>query len=161
MIVSVALNPALDRVCICDDYSINGVNRVKLLNVTAGGKALNVSRVVKSLGRDICVIGVIGGPTGQQIDKLLTDEGINRDFVVANKESRICTTIIDNLRSTITQCNELGPHIDEADYCFFWISIINIYIKQALLYYQAAYTLTCLPAHMLTWYHRQEIYLRG
>lgn len=125
MILSVALNPAIDKVCLCDGFSVNGVNKIKQINISAGGKALNVARAIKGLGHGVLVIGVIGGFTGKEIRRLLCQQDIDNDFLEISEESRTCTTIIDNQNKSLTQCNEIGPDIDNKDYRRFF----SMYLK--------------------------------
>jgi tagatose 6-phosphate kinase len=120
MIITVALNPAIDKVCLCEDFSLNSVNRLKEISATPGGKALNVARVINSLGHRVMIVGLIGGYTGQRIKNILQKENIASDFFEIDDESRICTTILDRKNNTYTQANEMGPFINQKDYDYFF-----------------------------------------
>lgn len=110
MIYTVTLNPALDYVMTLDDFEENTVNRSYQEHVTPGGKGINVSRSLKSLGVDTIALGFSGGIIGDYIEKALTNEGIKCDFVKINYENRV------NIKleySKETEINASGPFISK------------------------------------------------
>ena len=50
--------------------------RVATCNMTAGGKGLNVSRVIKMCGEDVLATGFVGGHTGALVEDLLQKDEI-------------------------------------------------------------------------------------
>ena len=67
MIYTITLNPALDKTVSIPDFSIDTVNRIQTLRTDAGGKGINVSKVIHSLGAVSTAAGILGGSTGQTI----------------------------------------------------------------------------------------------
>ena len=67
MIYTVTLNPSLDYVMEYDSFDIGGLNRAKGVQITAGGKGINVSKVLTGLGVDNLILGFVGGFTGDEI----------------------------------------------------------------------------------------------
>ena len=65
MILTVTLNPSIDVSYPLDHLKIDTVNRVKTVRKTAGGKGLNVSRVIHLLDHGITATGFIGGYFGK------------------------------------------------------------------------------------------------
>ena len=63
MILTVTMNPAIDTAYQLDKLIIDDVNRV-VPKKTAGGKGLNVSRVLCQLGDDVVATGLLGGHMG-------------------------------------------------------------------------------------------------
>ncbi|MDZ7671568.1 MAG: PfkB family carbohydrate kinase [Halanaerobiales bacterium] len=88
MILTITLNPALDKVYFIDDFKNNNVFRTKEITKTAGGKGLNVARVVKALGEDIVATGLLGGLSGTFIDNKLKKHKIKNEFVKISRRDK-------------------------------------------------------------------------
>lgn len=65
MILTVTLNPSIDVSYPLEHLAIDTINRTTDVRKTAGGKGLNVSRVIHQLNHDITATGFIGGYFGQ------------------------------------------------------------------------------------------------
>ncbi len=112
MILTVTLNPALDRVVNVADFRPGKVNLIgKERARIAGGKGINVSRVVKALGERTLVTGWLGGSQGKIIKRNLDKENIDTDFVLIKEESRLNLTILDPVSDKKTHLVEEGPRI--------------------------------------------------
>ncbi|EGK07066.1 1-phosphofructokinase [Kroppenstedtia eburnea] len=112
MILTVTLNVSLDKYYRVPDFSPGDVNRVEKMIPTAGGKGLNVARVACALGAPVKATGIIGGLTGDLICNLLSDEGIEFEFLKAPIESRTCINIIES-EGRSTELLESGDAIGE------------------------------------------------
>lgn len=108
MIYTVTLNPSLDYVMALDEFEENTVNRSVKEHITPGGKGINVSRSLKSLGIDTVALGFTGGAIGAYLERYLIDEGINLDFVPISSENRINVKLEYNYE---TEINATGPFI--------------------------------------------------
>ena len=93
MILTVTMNPAIDTAYQLDKLIIDDVNRV-VPKKTAGGKGLNVSRVLCQLGDDVVATGLLGGHMGAYMGSLMDADGINHDFTPIAGETRICLNIL-------------------------------------------------------------------
>ncbi len=112
MILTVTLNPVLDRVVEIPDFRVGKVNRVEKERIrVAGGKGINVSRVAKILGEPTLATGWLGGRTAGFIKERLKKEGIASDFVSIKGESRLNLTILDPVIPSQTHLVEKGPRI--------------------------------------------------
>ncbi|MDI6601341.1 MAG: 1-phosphofructokinase [Thermoanaerobacteraceae bacterium] len=109
MILTVTLNTSIDKAYIIDSFEVGKVQRVEEVFATAGGKGLNVARVVKSLGEDVIATGFVGGYSGEFIKSELDKEGIKHDFVEVDGETRTCINIINKTTGVQTELLEPGP----------------------------------------------------
>jgi len=111
MIVSVTLNPSLDRTMAVPRLAPGSVHRGQVLRQDQGGKGINVSRALQALGIDSKVIGFFGGRTGQALEKGLHDAGFEVDCVKVDGDTRQNVTLLDRSRSQYTKINEPGPTV--------------------------------------------------
>ena len=89
MIYTVTLNPSIDYIVRLDKVNVGSVNRMESDDKFAGGKGINVSRVLKRLGIDNTATGFIGGFTGKFITDTLENEAIATQFVQVSEDTRI------------------------------------------------------------------------
>jgi len=115
MIITVTLNPAVDKTVQINGFHINGVNRVSSLRLDAGGKGINVSKMVARLGGKSKALGFLAGRTGLFIKSNLDENGIENDFIPVVGETRTNLKIVDALKYTNTDINEIGPEITMED----------------------------------------------
>ena len=64
MIITVTLNPAIDKTLEVDNCTIGSINRVSSIKIDAGGKGINVSKVIKSLKWESIALGALACSTG-------------------------------------------------------------------------------------------------
>ncbi len=115
MIYTVTLNPALDKTLQVPQFTVDGVNRVKALQLDPGGKGINVSKVLHALGQPSLALGFLGGETGSGIARRLTAMGIQHAFVPIAGETRTNLKIVDPQNGTYTDINEPGPTVTEGE----------------------------------------------
>lgn len=89
MIYTVTLNPSIDYIVRLDKVNLGSVNRMDSDDKFAGGKGINVSRILKRLGIENTATGFIGGFTGKFITDNLISEGIASNFVEVDQDTRI------------------------------------------------------------------------
>jgi 1-phosphofructokinase family hexose kinase len=115
MLLTVTLNPALDRTMVVPNFQAGLRNRATDTVILPGGRGVNVARAAKSLGRPVIATGFIAGRKGDQIVSDLNDEGILCDFVRVAGESRISTAVVDPATNLVTEINEQGPDLQPLD----------------------------------------------
>ncbi|GAA0926746.1 1-phosphofructokinase family hexose kinase [Nonomuraea longicatena] len=109
MIVTVTLNAALDVTYDTPDVDWAGVNRVRHVHRRAGGKGVNVARVLAALGQDVVATGLAGGLTGRAIRDDLDAAGLAHGFTDVAAESRTTLAVSDGDRTALF--NEPGPPV--------------------------------------------------
>jgi 1-phosphofructokinase family hexose kinase len=110
-VLTVTLNAAVDKTYRVEGFCLDRVFRVEAGRVVAGGKGINVARVLHTLGVPVVATGFLGGHNGAFILDSLQHEGIPGDFVWTQGESRVCLAVIDPVGGTQTELNEVGPTI--------------------------------------------------
>ena len=115
MIITVTLNPAMDRTLAVPNFRLGRRHRAVEQTSMAGGKGVNVARSLKTLGQPVIATGIAGGPTGTRIIEQLTEDAILNDFVRIRSDSRTSTAVIDPTSGEQTEINERGPAIAEAE----------------------------------------------
>ena len=85
------------------------------VTVTAGGKGLNVARVVRLLGARALVVGFVGGHGGRAVEGLIKDEGLTFVPVAIGGEARVMT-IVTEADGRVTVLNEPGPTITDREW---------------------------------------------
>lgn len=110
MIYTLTLNPSIDYIIHADDIKLGAVNRSHDEVKFAGGKGINVSRILSELEIENVALGYIGGFTGQFIDNTLTDLNVKTDFIKVKEDTRINVKIKSNEESEI---NGEGPTITD------------------------------------------------
>ena len=108
MIYTVTLNPSIDFIVRLDSLALGSVNRMTSDDKFAGGKGINVSRILKRLDIENTATGFIGGFTGRFVKDGLVDEGIVTKFVEVSEDTRINVKV---KAGEETEINGAGPHI--------------------------------------------------
>ncbi len=85
MILSVTMNPSVDISYSTHELKLDVVNRVETVHKTAGGKGLNVARVIAQMEEAVLATGVIGGTIGEYIVQELNKSNIPNDFLKIKK----------------------------------------------------------------------------
>lgn len=108
MILTVTMNPSIDTAYQLDHLIIDDVNRV-VPKKTAGGKGLNVSRVLVQLGDDVMATGLLGGHAGAYLGNLMDEDHIPHRFTPIAGESRTCVALLHD--GNQTELLESGPAV--------------------------------------------------
>jgi len=111
MILTITLNPAIDRTIEVPSFTIDRVNRCERVQRDIGGKGLNVTKTIHALGGNSKALLVLGGENGDfianQSKKLALDVAIFK--IDGNTRENI--KIVDSVYHTYTDVNEKGPSI--------------------------------------------------
>lgn len=115
MITTVTLNPAIDRTLYLDQLRPGEVNRILSVNETIGGKGINVSKTLHSLGISTRATGLVGSRNYDRVDELFRESGICIDFVRVDATTRTNTKVVDLLNRSTTDLNEAGMKVEDTD----------------------------------------------
>ncbi len=115
MILTVTPNTALDVTYTVDGLAPDGVHRVREVRSRAGGKGINVARVLHALGADVVAIATVGGPTGAAVTAELGAAGVAADWVPIAGETRRTTTVLGD-DGSVTLLNEPGPALSDGEW---------------------------------------------
>ena len=115
MIYTVTLNPAIDKTVEIDGFTLNAVNRIRALRTDPGGKGINVSKVIQSLGGESMATGLLASQSGAYIQGALEAMGIPTNFLTIPGETRTNLKVIDPVSHTNTDINEPGPQVSSDD----------------------------------------------
>lgn len=112
MILTVTLNPAVDKTYTTGALIMGNVNRMRTAMSIAGGKGINVTKVLRQYGHPVCATGFLGGYAGNFIEDYLKKEEVDCRFIRVEGETRSNMNILaDN--GYVTEILEPGPEIDE------------------------------------------------
>lgn len=114
MIVTVTMNPAIDKTVDIDVLERGGLNRIHHVELDAGGKGINVSKTIHELGGMSLATGFIAGNAGKIIRNVMEEWQIENDFIEVSGETRTNTKVFES-SGELTELNEPGPVVEEKD----------------------------------------------
>lgn len=115
MILTMTMNPAIDKIYFVKQFEKGEVHRPVEMVASPGGKGLNVSRVIKTIGGELAATGLLGGGNGAFIQHQIGNLGIENRFYPIEGETRICINITDTDDLTSTEVLEAGPEISAGE----------------------------------------------
>jgi 1-phosphofructokinase len=114
-VVTVNLNPALDKTVKIDKFNFGKLNRVNEISVDAGGKGINVAKVLNNFDVETLATGLIAGNQGKVLLELAKKQDINLNFIEVEGETRTNLKLIDNSLKITTEINETGFTVRNSD----------------------------------------------
>ena len=114
MIITVTMNPAIDKTAEAETISPGCLNRLRNVTYDAGGKGVNVSKILKALGVESVATGFLGGGAGREIEARLLKAGIKSDFVSIGGTTRTNLKVLTK-EFGITEFNEPGAEISASE----------------------------------------------
>ena len=118
MIITVTLNPALDKTARVDEMKTCALNRLQEVQIDVGGKGINVSAIIRSLGGRSITTGFAGGAAGEELLHKISEKGLEADFIPVTDSTRTNLKVVDNAGG-LTELNEPGPQIKPEE----WLSM--------------------------------------
>ena len=104
----VGLTPTVQRTLRFSQLTLGEVNRAWEVVTTASGKAVNVARVLDTLGADVALVHPLGGDSGRSVERSL---GVSQEIIWAPEScpTRTCTTLLTDSGVTTELVEEARP----------------------------------------------------
>ena len=115
MILTITINPAIDKTIFVEKLSVNHVNRVLSSREDLGGKGINVSKVLTKLNVPTIACGFIGSRNYAKISQFVDNEQLPTDFVLVDALTRTNTKIVEVLSRSTTDINEPGFEVSQKE----------------------------------------------
>lgn len=113
MVYTLTLNPSLDYMMPVRQLRIGATNRSEGEQIRIGGKGINVSILLRSLGVENLALGIAAGFTGEELLRRMNEEGIRHDFLMGGEGfTRINVKLLSEEE---TEINGSGPVIGESE----------------------------------------------
>ncbi len=112
-IMTVTLNPCIDKTIVLEGFCEGGLNRAKSVRTDAGGKGINVAKVLKRFEAAVLAVGMIGECGSEVVLSELDSRGIRHDFVTVSGETRTNYKLQDKANGQVTEVNEPGFYVDD------------------------------------------------
>ncbi|MFD3928811.1 1-phosphofructokinase family hexose kinase [Streptomyces sp. NPDC058614] len=119
MITTVTLNAAVDVTYTVDRIRTGASHRLTEVRRRAGGKGINVARVLAALGHPTTVTGLAGGAAGAVVRRDLAVSGLRDDLVGIAGDTRQTVTVVERERADASVFLEPGPHVTAAEWAAF------------------------------------------
>ncbi|MEV1131514.1 PfkB family carbohydrate kinase [Agromyces sp. NPDC049794] len=115
MILTVTPNPALDLTWHVAGLTPGATHRVPTGAGRAGGKGLNVARVLHAQGHGVLALATVGGDTGAAFAAELSVSGVPHRLIPVGEATRRSAAIVDDLRGQTSVLNEVGAALAPAE----------------------------------------------
>lgn len=122
MVLTVTLNPAIDKILILDGFQLHKLHRLHAAEksmVAAGGKGVNIAQALVKMGDEVIASGFAGEHTGHLLCDSLRQAGITTSFIFTQGATRTNIAILDRVNETLTEINDFGQHVPADDIQFF------------------------------------------
>lgn len=114
MIATITLNPAIDKTLEVSQLNLGAVNRMDSVKNIAGGKGINVTKVLRQYGYEVKALGFLGNKSGQIINDCLKNISAIDMFTAVEGDVRTSTNIVSD-NGMVTELLEPGPVILDED----------------------------------------------
>jgi 1-phosphofructokinase family hexose kinase len=126
MVYTVTLNPALDRIIDIDELIYDDVNQILEEKRLVSGKAIDVARVIRGLGGHTCLLGLVGGYNGFEVEGRLINEGIVCDLGRLSGETKTNVIIHQTRKKLQTLFSASEPQVAPVELAAFYNKLCDI-----------------------------------
>jgi 1-phosphofructokinase family hexose kinase len=114
LIVTLTVNPAIDRIISVDHLAFEDRAYIISTRESAGGRGVIASHVIHSFGGETVAVITCGGKAGRRLQRHLSDCGYKVRPAQVQGETRTNLTITDR-RGLTVNLNEKGPEVAKAE----------------------------------------------
>lgn len=114
MILTVNLNPAVDKTCETEKVQPGAINRLKSAVSVAGGKGINVTKILRQFHMPVAAVGFLGGAGGKLIEEAMEELGVECHFTKIKGQTRTNVNLLAE-DGSVTELLEPGPVIREKE----------------------------------------------
>ena len=115
MIITVTANPLIDRTLRVDSFTPGQIHRTVSIREVAGGKGINVARLLNHLHAPTHAFSFAGGGYGEHLEHLLQQEQIPHTLITTIAPTRFQVSIIDLNKSIHTDVLDQGTRVTPAE----------------------------------------------
>ncbi|MBK5093510.1 MAG: 1-phosphofructokinase family hexose kinase [Actinobacteria bacterium] len=133
MIYTVTLNPTLDITYVLEEVSFGEPVKANDVLKNPGGKGINVSRVLRSMGMDSVATTIVGGYVGEEVLHLLQKEGLILQVVKIENETRTNVVVYGRKDEKELVIRAAGPPVKDTETERITSFIFNVAISPELL----------------------------
>lgn len=151
MIITVTANPALDKTAEISHMRVGGLNRLNNLTIDAGGKGINVSKMIHALNGHSLATGFLGGGSGDEIRRQLNALSIAHDFVQVKASTRTNLKVLA-ADSGITELNEPGLRVSPEEEAELREKLLGLANEEAIFVLSGS-----IPVNLPVTYYRDLI----
>jgi len=120
MILAAGVSPAWQQVLPFEHFLPGQVNRAREAYWYGSGKALNVAVALQRLGGPVKVISPLGGLATSAIEAEFDEADIPARWIGTQRDTRICTTILDEATGVTTELVENAPPLEPHELAEFY-----------------------------------------
>jgi 6-phosphofructokinase 2 len=115
-IITITLNPALDKTIMVDELVPDKKLRSTYSKVEPGGGGINVSRAIKQLGGETEAVYLCGGYTGKRFEELLKEEQVISTALAIKGETRENFVVVEDSSDKQYRFGMEGPAVTEEEW---------------------------------------------
>ena len=113
MVVTVTLNPCIDRTVILPSFTYGSMNRMKETTRDASGKGINVSLALQALGEESKALGFLYRENSELFLSSLKGKGLEYSAVENSGSLRENIKLFDEKTGVTTEINQKGDYVTQ------------------------------------------------
>jgi len=138
MVLTVTINPLLERRYEYQKASLHHQNRNGVVTLQAGGKGINVSRQLSELNVKNIAFTFLGGANGKAFRNALNKETISFSFISTKSTTRDCAVIINSSEPSISSYFGEDPEISTNEFDAFLLKLEKMITNSAIVVFSGS-----------------------